>query len=113
MNKVIVDGCIQKDVRLFDEIASFNLSVLTGVYNCANNTTKNRYTFYRVIVPFEIDEKMEELLQSGSMIRMYGKLDSEIYVTDTGKYVYNKILCAEKIVRIRYNKDLQEYVEVI
>ena len=113
MNQVIVDGCIQKDTKLYDEIASFNISVHTGFYNCVDNSSKKRYTYFRVIFPYDIDEKMEELLQVGSMVRIYGKLDSEVYITASGKYVYNKILYAEKIVRIKFNKDIQEYVEVI
>ena len=56
---------------------------------------------------------MEDIIQVGSMIRIYGKLDSEIYITKTGKYVYNKIIYAEKIVRVRYDKDINEYVEVL
>lgn len=113
MNQLTVDGCVQKDVKLFDEIANFNLSVHTGFYNCVDNSKKKRYTYFRVIYPFDVDERMEELIQAGSMVRIYGKLDSEIYITNSGKYVYNKIICAEKIVRIRYSKELDEYVEVI
>lgn len=113
MNQVTVDGCVQRDPKLYDEIANFNISVKTGVYTCVDNSIKTRYTYYRVIFPQEIDERMEEIIQVGSMIRIYGKLDSEIYITKTGKYVYNKIIYAEKIVRVRYDKDINEYVEVL
>lgn len=112
-NQIIIDGCVQKETKLFDEIASFNISVHTGFYACVNNTEKKRYTYLRVIYPNEIDEYMEDIIQPNSMVRIYGKIDSEIYITDRGKYVYNKVICADKIVRIRFDKDLQEYVEVI
>ncbi len=113
MNKVILDGSVQKDAKLFDEIANFNISSITGSYNCIDNTKRNRFTYIRVIYPGEIDERLEQILQPGVMVRVYGKIDSEQYVTASNKVVYNKIICAEKIVKIRYNDDIQEYVEVI
>ena len=113
MNKVIIDGCVQKDVKLFDEIANFNISSITGTYSCMDNTEKNRFTYIRIIYPKHINEYMEELLQPGCMIRITGKIDSEQYETINHKIVYNKVICAEKISKIRYNKDLDEYVEVL
>ena len=113
MNQIIIDGCVQKDVKLFDEIANFNISAITGKYKCVDNTEKNRFTYIRVIYPKQIDEYLENIMQPQSMIRIYGKLDSEQYVTASNKVVYNKIICAEKIVRIRYDKDIEDYVEVI
>lgn len=113
MNKTILDGCVQKDVKLFEELASFNMSAITGQYTCMDNTVKNRFTYLRVIYPGEVDERLEEILQQGAMIRVYGKIDSEQYVTASNKVVYNKILCAERIVRIRFNADIQDYVEVL
>ena len=47
------------------------------------------------------------------MVRIYGKLDSEQYETDKGKIVYNKIICADKILKIRFNKETDQYEEVI
>lgn len=113
MNKVVLDCCIQKDVKLFDEVANFNVSAITGQYKCIDNTMKNRFTYIRVIYPHQVDERITEILQPNSMIRIYGKIDSEQYVTTSNKVVYNKIICADKIVRIRFNQDIQEYVEVI
>lgn len=113
MNKIVLDCCVQKDVKLFDEIANFNVSAITGQYKCIDNTIKNRFTYIRVIYPHVVDDRITEILQSGSMIRIYGKIDSEQYVTSSNKLVYNKIICADKIVRIRFNQDIQEYVEVI
>ena len=77
------------------------------------NNYKNRFTYIRVVYPFEIDEHIEEILQPNSMIRIYGQLDSEQYITSSNKVVYNKIIKADKLVRIRFNKDIQEYVEVL
>jgi hypothetical protein len=113
MNEIKIDGCVQKDVKLFDEIANFNISAITGQYTCVDNTKKNRFTYIRVIFPHQVDEYMESILQPNSMIRIYGSLDSEQYTTTSNKIVYNKIIRADKIVRIRYDKDLQDYVEVI
>ena len=113
MNEIIIDGCVQKDIKLFDEIANFNISAITGKYTCVDNIKKNRFTYIRVIYPKPIDDYIENILQPQSMIRIYGKLDSEQYVTTSNKVVYNKIICAERIVRIRYDKDIEDYVEVI
>ena len=113
MNEIRIDGCVQKDTKLFDEVANFNISAITGTYKCVDNTKKNRFTYLRVIYPKPVDEYIEEILQPGAMIRIYGKIDSEQYTTSSNKIVYNKIICADKIVRIRYDKDLEDYVEVV
>ena len=112
MNKVILDGSVQKDAKLFDEIANFNISSITGSYNCIDNTKRNRFTYIRVVFPHQLNEYLESILQPGAMIRIYGKLDSEQYKTASEKIVYNKILVADKIVRIKYDKNLKDYVEV-
>lgn len=112
MNKIVLDCKVQKDVRLFDEVANFNVSSITGQYILKDNTKRNRFTYIRVIYPHEITDQMREILQPDTMIRIYGKIDSEQYPTSSNKVVYNKIICANKIVRIRWNSDVQEYVEV-
>lgn len=113
MNQIIIDGCVQKDTKLFDEIATFNISAITGKFKLMDNTTKNRFTYIRVIYPGEINEYLESILEPGSMIRITGKLDSEQYNTQSNKTVYNKIICAEKIVKIHFDKEIGEYVEVV
>lgn len=113
MNQIILDCKVQKDIKLFDEVANFNVSSITGIYNLTNNTKKNRFTYVRVIYPHEVDDRIIDILQPDSMIRVYGKLDSEQYQTSSNKVVYNKIICADKIVRVRWNEEIQEYVEVI
>ncbi len=112
MNKITIDGCVQKDARLFEEIANFNISAITGEYTCLDGTKKNRFTYIRVVFPHQLNEYLESILQPGAMIRIYGKLDSEQYKTASEKIVYNKILVADKIVRIKYDKNLKDYVEV-
>ena len=104
MNKVILDGSVQKDARLFDEIANFNISSITGEYTLLDNTKQNRFTYLRVIYPHPIDEYMESILQAGTMIRIIGKIDSEQYKTSSNKIVYNKIIVADKIIKIKYKK---------
>lgn len=111
MNKVIIDGCVQKEVKLYDEIASFNISSQTGKFTTVKNTEQNRYTYIRVTYPHEVDERIEAILQPGSMVRVYGGLDSEQYTTSSNKHVYNKIIRADKIVRIHYDKQIKDYVE--
>ena len=118
MNQIIIDCSVQKDTRLFEEIANFNVSAKTGEYTVPStdpntpNKTKNRFTYIRVVYPHEVTQQIVDLLQPGSMIRLYGKLDSEQYETKREKIVFNKVICADRIVRIRYDKTLHDYVEV-
>ena len=77
-----------------------------------DGTKKNRFTYIRVVFPQQITKYLEDILQPGAMIRIYGKLDSEQYKTASEKIVYNKILVANKIVKIKYDKELKDYVEV-
>ena len=113
MNKITIDGCVQKDAKLYEEIANFNISAITGEYTCIDGTKKNRFTYIRVVFPQTITEYLASILEPGIMIRIYGKLDSEQYKTASDKIVYNKIIVAEKIVKIKYDKELKDYVEVV
>lgn len=113
MNQIILDCKVQKDVKLFDEVPNFNVSSITGQYTLADNTKKNRFTYIRVLYPHEVTDRVVDVLQPNSMIRIYGRLDSEQYPTANKKIVYNKLICADKIVRVRWNADIQDYVEVI
>lgn len=113
MNKIILDGRVQKDTKLFSDIASFNISAVTGKFTLIDGKQKNRFTFIRVIYPHPIDEYIEDIVQPNSFVRIYGKIDSERYVTPNGKNVYNKVICADKIVRVVYNEDINDFDEVI
>lgn len=99
-NEIILDGKVQKDVKVFDEVINFNISAITGEYNNLENTKKNRYTFIRVIYVGEINDEVKSIIQTGNYIRIYGKLDSEQYKSQTGKIVYNKILCVNKVEKL-------------
>ena len=45
MNKIIIDGCVQDNVKLLDEVANFNIRAITGIYHCmANAPDKKRFT---------------------------------------------------------------------
>ena len=79
MNQIIIDGCVQKDAKLYEEIANFNISAITGEYTCVDGSKKNRFTYIRVVYPKPITEYLESVLEPGVMIRIYGKLDSEQY----------------------------------
>lgn len=113
MNQIILDGVVQKNPNLLSDISSFNISAITGTYKLANNITKNRFTYIRIIYPKPIDDYIVNLIQPKSLVRIYGKLDSEQYEIDSGKIVYNKIIRADRIVKIKFNKDIQQYEEVI
>ena len=56
MNQVTIDGCVQKDTKLYENIASFNISSITGEYNCPDGQKKNRFTYIRVVFPETITE---------------------------------------------------------
>jgi hypothetical protein len=112
MNEIILDCCVQKEVKLFEEIANFNVSAITGKYKLVDGSYKNRFTYIRVIYSGEINEQVSEIIQPDAMIRIYGKLDSEQYTTINNKRVYNKVIIADKVVRIKYNIDTGKYEEV-
>lgn len=112
MNNVVVDAKVQPDTKVFDEIANFNVSILSGYFVMPNGYHKNRYTFIRVIYNGEITDTVKKLIQPGNFVRLYGKLDSEHYCSKSGKTVYNKVLVIDRIAPIRFNKELQEYEEV-
>ena len=112
MNSVIVDAKIQPDVKVFDEIANFNVSILSGYFTMPTGYQKNRYTFIRVVYTGIINDKVKMLIQPGNFIRLYGKLDSEHYRSKSDKTVYNKVLVIDKIKAIKFNKETGEYEEV-
>ena len=101
-NEIILDGKVQKDVKVFDEVINFNISAITGEYTNLENIKKNRYTFIRVIYMGEITNEVKEIIKTGNYIRIYGKLDSEQYKSQTGKIVYNKILCVNKVEKLDF-----------
>ena len=99
-NEFILDGKIQRDIKLFDSLANFNISATTGQTITLENRKKNRYTFIRVIYTGKISDGLKRILCENSFIRIYGKLDSEQYIDRNGKTVYNKILHATKICKL-------------
>ncbi|MEE3344053.1 MAG: hypothetical protein VZS44_08185 [Bacilli bacterium] len=113
MNEVILDGKVQKNINFLSDIISFNISSITGKFKLIDNSVKNRFTYIRVIYPYQLDEYTQSILVPDNMVRIYGKIDSEQYETKDGKIVYNKIICANKIVKIYYNDSTKMYEEVI
>lgn len=112
MNSVIVDVKIQPDVKLFEDSINFTGSVLSGKFTMPDASVKNRYTFIRTIYCSPVDEELKELVKPGNYIRVYAQLDSEIYKAKSGKTVYNKVLRAERISKIQYNRELNDFEEV-
>lgn len=96
-NEFILDGKIQKDVKYFDDIIVFNLSVVTGKTKTLKNKDRDKFTFIKILYLGEITDETTALIQEGNMVRVYGKLDSEQYVVNSGKTVYNKILSAHRV----------------
>ena len=110
-NEFVLDGKVQKGVKLFDEVASFNISAITGEYLLPDETRCNRYTYIRVVFVGKITEYVKETIKTGNLVRLIGKLDSEQYVAKTGKVVYNKVLRVSDVKRLKYNKSTKEYEE--
>ena len=99
-NEFTLDGKIQKDVKDLDSVIVFNLSVVTGKTKTLKNKDRDKFTFIKVLYLGEINDEVRNLLQEGNFVRVYGKLDSEQYVVNSGKVVYNKILSAHKVEKI-------------
>lgn len=112
MNKVIVDVKVQPDVKLFEDSINFTGSVLSGKFTMPDASWKNRYTFIRIVYCDAVDDKLKNMIQPGNYVRVYAQLDSEIYKAKSGKTVYNKILRAERISNIQYNRELGDFEEV-
>ena len=99
-NEIILDGKVQKDVKIFDEVINFNISAITGEYKNLENNKKNRYTFIRVIYVGEITDEVKSIIKTGNYIRIFFFFYSEQYKSQTGKIVYNKILCVDKVEKL-------------
>lgn len=104
-NEFILDGRVQKDVKVFDKLINFNISSITGQTTTPDNKKRNRYTFIRVLYIGDISDELRDTITENSFIRIYGKLDSEQYIDRNGKTVYNKILHAYKISKLSYDPD--------
>ena len=112
-NEIILDGKVQKDVKYFDELINFNISSITGEYLTPENTTKNRYTFIKTIYNGDVTDKVKNIIKTGNFVRLYGKLDSEQYKSQTGKIVYNKVLVVNKVTQLLYEPEFGIFTEVI
>ena len=110
-NEFILDGKVQKDVKVFDTMISFNVASITGKVQTIENRYRNRFTFIRVLYVNNIDDKIKEIISEGNYIRIYGKLDSEQYIDKNGKTVYNKILNANRVVLLQEVDGKMEEVE--
>lgn len=106
-NEFILDGKVQKEVNILSDIASFNISSITGTMKRPDNTSRYKYTFIRVLYTGEDIELLKEKLFPGAFIRLYGKLDSEQYIDKNGKTVYNKILLANHISLLKNNEEVK------
>ena len=112
MNQIIIDGRVQRNTNLFGEIASFNIASITGNFTDIYGNQKKRRTLIRVVYPKNITPADEEIIQEGNMVRVYGKFDSEQNKDKKGSVVYNKIICARKVVKIEYDELEGKFVEV-
>lgn len=112
-NEIVLDGKVQKDVKIFDKLVNFNISAITGRYITPQNLERNRYTFIRVVYEGEVTEEVKDSIKEGNFVRIYGKLDSEQYKSQTGKFVYNKILVVNKVTKLDYDRQQGIFVEVV
>lgn len=112
MNNCTVDAKIKPDVTVLNEIATFNVSFCSGTFQLPSGETRDRYTAMKVIYDGEMDSSVVELLQPGRVVRLIGKLDSEMYRATSGKNVFNKVLKIHTIKPVRYDKTTQQYVLV-
>ena len=99
-NEFILDGKVQKDVKTFDAMISFNVAAITGKTQTIENKYKNRFTFIRVLYLGEVTDEIRSIISEGNYVRIFGKLDSEQYIDKNGKTVYNKILNANKVEKL-------------
>lgn len=118
MNECIIDAKIKDVTKLnnFTDRLVFGVSISNGTVRYDDNFIRKKFTFIRVIYyNNNINElnAVKELIKYNNFIRIYGKLDSEMYVTTNGKNVYNKILIAHKIVKIKWNDESDEYIEIL
>ena len=112
-NEVVLDGKVQKDVKVFDKIINFNISAITGEYTSPQNIKKNRYTFIRAVYEGDVTEEIKKIIVEGNFVRVYGRLDSEQYNSKAGKKVYNKILVINKATKLEYDRQTGIFMEVV
>lgn len=112
-NYLEIDGRIQSELVTDENCYAFNFSAPTGLDYTLKGEQRLKYTYVRVVYFGDKGEKLKKDLKVGKFIRIYGKLDSEKYITTTGKAVYNKVIVAEKIVELAYDEDRDCYEEYV
>lgn len=110
-NEIVIDARIQKEIHIFSELATFNAAIRTGTFALIDGSEKNRHTYIKVIYAGEIDDTLKNTLVDFNLVRIYGKIDSEQYKAKSGKTVFNKIIRADRIIPLKYNRSTGTYEE--
>lgn len=84
MNELIIDATILEDIHEGKDCIEFNISIPSRTHS---------YTYIKV----QYIGEETELIKPYSAVRLYGHLDSELYITKSGKRVFNKVIIVEKL----------------
>ena len=105
-NEIIIEGKILKNLKIEETSSYFYCSVLSGKHQLEDGATINKYTIIKVVYP-EADG--EKYIRENSFIQVIGKLDSEQFKSQSGKTVFNKIVLANKLVPLFYNRETDSF----
>lgn len=92
-NQVLIDGTIKKDVTVTESSIIFTLCSVTGYTKLG----RPKYTYIKCLYDGEITEDTLYTISTNNNVRIYGKLDSEEFISKSNKKVFNKILYVENI----------------
>ena len=110
INELTVDGQVKKDIEVFEDKIAFVVSIPTHKDEL---TGKDVFTFIKILYVGEMTDKTKNTIKAGNTIRIYGKLDSERFITKLNKAVYNKIIVTEDVRKLEYDRKFGIYTEVI
>lgn len=113
-NEFVLDGRVQSEPIYQDGVYVFTISVCTGKDTVEREDgvliEKPRFTYIRCV--YKQSDFDDKGIKVGSLYRFGGKLDSDKYITKTGKAVFNKILEVFDAIPLKFDKEIGEYVEV-
>ena len=90
INELTVDGQVKKDIEVFEDKIAFVVSIPTHKDEL---TGKDVFTFIKILYVGEMTDKTKNTIRAGNTIRIYGKLDSERFITKlitTVFYIWKK-----------------------
>lgn len=111
-NEIILDGFLYKDAKVFNKLISFQFNMRTHSTKQEDGTYKNAYSSFKVNYFGDKSERLINHLKDGNSVRVYGKVDTEVYENKEGKKVYNVIIIANTITKIAFEKEMKDGKEV-